>query len=113
MKNMLPENESCSCYKWILKWPNKIWQVVASLLIAYIVVYFLLTINGAYAPSDFGLQGVVAYQWAPLGFYKEENKAEHIGRWHSYILGSFYPVWFIDIHFLHKVSFDGKSPALP
>jgi hypothetical protein len=113
MEKPLQEQKSTRCFSWLLKGVYKPWRLFVTLFAAYLLTYCVLTMNGAYGPSAFGLQGILAYQWAPMGFYTENAKPNHIGRWNAFMLRSFYPLWYTDIHCFHKVSFDGKNPASP
>ena len=110
MKKELQEQKSGRCHSWMSKCVPKCWRVFAALLVAYVTAYCVLTLNGAYAPSAFDLRHVIAYQWAPLGFYTAKRDVP-IGRWNTAMLWSFLPLWYVDIHLFHKTSLDGKSPA--
>ena len=93
-------------------------KVLCILLVAYVGVYVILSMNGSYEPDAFSLRGVIDYEWAPRGFYAEHiqqnaNGSRDHGGWKRIMLRTFLPLWYIDVNFIHKVSFDGRLPATP
>jgi len=118
MKEILQKHKCEHPLSWALLKMFKLWRIFVASLVAYIVVYIVLTTKGSYQPAVIGLNGIKSYEWAPLGFYTDNhqqnfNGPKENGNWNGIMLRSFFPLWYIDIHFSHKVSFDGKSPASP
>jgi len=81
--------------------------------IVYILLYCVLSMNGSYAPTAVGLEGVITYDWAPLGFYKFHPRTGNYTRrdvgWNSFMIWSFCPLWYIDIRLVHPFSTDGRA----
>jgi len=48
-------------------------KVVGSLLLIYILVYSVLSVFGSYQPEAVDVRGVMAYWWAPVGFYDAKH----------------------------------------
>jgi hypothetical protein len=98
-----------------LKTAKKTLGGLVVLLVVYILIYVVLSINGKYQPLFVGANGVKEHAWAPLGFYDPDhpwkgsgtaldNPGMKTGGWNEFMLIFFYPLWNIDIrHFHDKV----------
>ena len=93
-------------------------KVLCFLVVAYVVVYVVLSMNGSYEPDAFSLRGVIDYEWAPFGFYAKPvpkrsaaTRDVDFGDWNRVMLRIFFPLWYIDIRLFHTISLDGRSPA--
>ena len=93
-------------------------RLCAFLLMAYILAYAILSLNGRYEPEFVGLAGVKSYAWAPYGFYDadhawkgslyaRQHPEERTGGWRNSIIMVFGPLWIVDIHFIHCTGFSG------
>jgi hypothetical protein len=93
---------------------NKFVLLICALAVTYVLVYVILSANGAYQPELVGLHGVELYTWAPLGYYDANHpwkgsqaakisKATIYGGWKNTLLvQAFYPLYRIDISYIHK-----------
>jgi len=72
--------------------------IVVGMLAGYVLLYSLLSICGRYQRADLAsLHGVeIGYTWAPVGFYDAATG------WRSGWVLSFYPLWYLDIVYVHK-----------
>jgi hypothetical protein len=84
-------------------------RVLVGLLATYIGVYCVLSANGSYRPAVVNLRGIAGYSWAPLGFYRTTSAGVPVLK--KSMAWSFFPLYAADLLFVHRVSFDGKSPA--
>jgi hypothetical protein len=93
-------------------------KIVGGIFAAYV----LLSLNGGYQPSCVGASGVKWYEWAPFGFYDPDHAwegssyavhhpTEKTGGWNRTMMWTFLPLYYVDDQFIHKMSYDGKTPA--
>src|SRR5271156_6599953 len=91
-----------------------IFQACVGLLATYFFVYAILSALGRYEVSVVDLGGRVnGYSWAPLGFYETIHPINNskvgapgsnkmTGGWNSSLVYTFYPLWGIDVLYVHK-----------
>ncbi len=81
-------------------------KFVGGLAICYVLIYLLLSLCGQYRPmSAGGLGRMQIYStWAPFGFYDPNHSppGSAIGTWRGSMILAFYPLWIIDICYVHK-----------
>jgi hypothetical protein len=98
-------------------------RMFCALFVVYVLTYLVLTFNGGYQPISVGASHVKEYAWAPLGFYdpdhawKNSSYAHHhptekTGGWNQMML-VFYPLWFIDVRYIHTESWMPPITAQP
>ena len=78
------------------RWIKVVRNVFCSLLAFYLIFYFVIDLNGSYKRSTGGSMGEIGYTWAPFGFYDEKHS------WNSTMVLTFYPLWYLDICYIHK-----------
>jgi hypothetical protein len=66
----------------------------------YILLYGVLSVNGQYRPSMVAIGGYVGYTWAPMWFYDSNSRSGE--GWRSSWVLSFYPLWIMDVCYIHK-----------
>jgi len=71
---------------------------ILCVIVAYMLIYMFLSLGGRYEPSTVEYNGSVGYTWAPFGFYEKS----HGGRWNIPLIYTFYPLWYLDIEWVHK-----------
>jgi hypothetical protein len=90
-------------------------KVVGGVLLTYVLVYSVLSAFGGYQPVAFDLRGggVMAYGWAPVGFYDakyawagssyaQEHPSEKSGGWRPFMFWAFFPLFYLDNQFIHQ-----------
>ena len=73
------------------------------LMMAYVLGYTLLSLQGAYGPATAGVHGVKTYAWYPRGFHEES------GKWRDRTMAVFIPIWFLDIRYWHDDWLEGGA----
>jgi hypothetical protein len=71
-------------------------------LAAYIGIYLVLSVSGAYVPGTWGINRVKSWHWAPSLF------ANRLGEMRDPVFLIFAPLWVMDHHFWHNDR-DGES----
>jgi hypothetical protein len=80
------------------------------LVVFYVLSYSILSVCGSYRPFYFISNGVEEYSvWAPIGFYDPKHTPSgsiataRNGTWRrAFIPLAFYPLWCLDISYVHK-----------
>ena len=111
---------------------RKLWltaKLVGGLVVAYLLIYLLLSLCGQYRPmSEGGLGHWTEYSvWAPVGFYDPHHSPPGsvaakrgiiIGTWrYTMVVQIFWPLWLADtahihktktLRYIHETEVDGK-----
>ncbi|MDB6112920.1 MAG: hypothetical protein JWR69_4670 [Pedosphaera sp.] len=89
-------------------------KTLLAVTLLYVSVYVWLSFKGRYEPSVVGLNGVKVYSWAPMVYYDSDHpwagsvdairsNASVYGGWNNPLLWKFfYPLYYVDISFIHK-----------
>jgi hypothetical protein len=85
---------------------RKHWKTFsATLIVVYILVYGVFSINGSYKPFSGDLNRIWEYRWLPYGFFPTgRQKPTSL----NYILVyTFFPLWILDTKYIHN------NPPIP
>jgi len=86
---------------WLPKWLGLFAKILCGLLIVYILVYAVLSLNGQYAFTLSDLGRIEGFSWAPAGLYLKYPVTESEAKWDYYMICLFYPVWRVDETYFH------------
>ena len=96
-------------YRKLIRLVFRLTIVICVILVSYILIYVLLSVNGGYQPSSLEYGGRIGYSWAPLGFYTPRTLLPSAtgakvvtGGWKASMVLTFYPLWMTDICYIHK-----------
>jgi hypothetical protein len=115
MNRHLQENTDAGWRRNLTSAVRNVLFLICLLIILYVIVYIGFSMRGKYVPVAFDLRGIILYEWAPRSFYQEgphlAGSNNEYGKWNFSTRKIFYPLWYVDIHYFHKDSYDGKSPG--
>jgi len=90
-------------------------SILGFVILAYVLVYSILSLCGKYQPISVGAAGVKDYAWAPSGFYDPNHAwpgsayavrhpTEKTGGWSRAMMLVFFPLWYLDARYIHSES---------
>ena len=94
---------------------KRIFSILGFVILAYVLVYSVLSLCGKYQPISVGAAGVKDYAWAPSGFYDPDHAwsgsayavrhpTEKTGGWSRAMMLVFFPLWYLDARYIHSES---------
>jgi hypothetical protein len=89
---------------------------LVTLLMIYVGIYAVLTINGRYEPEAMGASGVKWYGWWPRGFMKyEDSRRLRLTGKRVWMMNLYLPLLWCDREYWHRMGGEssGKYPVNP